>query len=310
MIKLKLPVSVKKPNFKNKKFWAVLLIIVIAAGGWASFNKYNSKGKVYAQVAGHKIYKEDVQALIGTNQGISEHDAAKVLADKYLAEALAKEQGIKVNGNDVQMQYGKLADKYKKSNEYLYQYQVNQVYFSKLKAHNRGVYKGKFLITNFSRYIKFEQSLPEDDGGSSKYGNPNAIAKDRKYAKDLIDRLYNDITSGKITFDQAIKIENDDPVLGKKAYSSLPHSGSFDTSKELNGTLWAASIRQRVNNLKAGETTKPFVVRVANSTDAKTTVESYFLVVRMDETSGSYSGMDFKDYLEQSQQRLGYKVNV
>ncbi|HET7673141.1 MAG TPA: hypothetical protein VFK11_01350, partial [Candidatus Saccharimonadales bacterium] len=166
------------------------------------------------------------------------------------------------------------------------------------------------LITNFSRYIKFEQSLPEDDGGSSKFGNPKAIAKDKKYAKDLINQLYNQINSGEITFEQAIQIENNDPVLGKNVYQSLPHSGSFDTTKDLNGTLWASSIRQKINDLKAGETTKPFVVRVANSTDARTTVESYFLVVRMDETSGSYSGMDFKDYLEQSQKRLGYKIYV
>ncbi|HEX5456538.1 MAG TPA: hypothetical protein VFW77_04190 [Candidatus Saccharimonadales bacterium] len=311
MPRLKLPSFVKRPNFENKKAWLLaVLAVVIVFGVWAIFiNKPH--GKIYAQAAGHKIYKKEVKDLIGDHTEITEHQAAQVLADKYLTEALAKERGITVTDKELADKYGKETLPQKTEFKYAYQNKLNQLYFSKLSAYNDGVYKGKFLIANFSQHIQVYPTLPEDRMHDPKLGNAAAIAADKKYAEDFITDLYNKITSGKITFDQAIKLEHNDPRVGLKAYPELEHSGSFDTTYTPRQIINNPSIREKINSIKAGETTKPFVVRVSNSlADPKSTVESYFLVVHMDQTSGSYTGTDFGQYLKQAKERLDYKIFV
>lgn len=315
MSKIKLP-ALKKPNFRSKKTLAIslLVIIVLVAGGWFILSKTGKIGngqKVYAEAAGHKIYKKEIDDLIGKHKEVTEHQAAQVLADKYLTEALAKERGITVSDKEISAQFGKEVVKQKGTNKYVYQGALNQMYFIKLVANNNGVYKGKFLIANFSRHIQAYPTLPEDKMHDPDLGNPKAIAKDKKYAKDFITSLYNQIKSGKITFDQAIQMEHNDPKIGLKAYPSQVHSGPFDTSQTSFGAIFAPSIREKVNSIKAGETTEPFAVKVDISlNDPNKKADSYFLVVRMDQTSGSYTGQDFSQYLDQAKQRLSYHIYV
>lgn len=318
MPKLKRPAFLNRLNTKGnkRKLLALGVIVFIALIGFAAYSivsdKLNkSNEKVYAQAAGHKVYKQDIEDLIGKNKDVTEHQAAQALADKYLTEALAKERGITVTDKELIAQSGKNVVNQKNTNKYAYQSSLNQLYLTKLVANNKGVYKGKMLVANFSHHIAAEPTLPEDKAKDPKLGNPAAIAKDKKYAQDFITNLYDQITSGKITFDQAIKMEQNDPQLGVKAYPSQAHSDTFDTSYMPRGVLSADSIRGKINGIKASETTKPFVVRVRTSLgDPSKTAESYFLVIRMDETSGSYTGMDFGQYLDQAKQRLQYQVNV
>lgn len=315
MLKLKRPISIKKPNLKSKKTvgLSLLLVFVLAAGGWALFgDKIKDGRKVYAQAAGHKVYEQELRDFIGDNKEVSDHDAATVLADKYLTEALAKEQGITVSDQEIKEKFGGEIEKQKSDFKYAYQNKVNQLYFDKLAAYNRGVYKGKLLVTHFSRNIAPEDVvLADDKQANPELGNTAAIARDKKYAEDLINRFYNDIKSGKLSFYEAIKIERSDPAVGLKAYPSLDHSAAFNTIQTSNqGLIWTESIRQKIRSMKAGELSEPFVVKVPNSIEGDKTVESYFLVVQMDEVSGSKNDMNFGKYLDGVKKRLRYEVYV
>ncbi len=297
----------------NRAIFAyILLAVIVLAVGWLIVKKELHVGeKVYAQAAGHKIYKQDIEDLVGNNKGISDHDAAKVLADKYLIKAMAKGKDIAVTEKDLVVQYGSATTGQKESNKYAYQNKENQLYFQKIQNYNYGIYKGKYLIGNFSRNVEFHPQLPEDKIINPNLGNPAAIAKDKKYAQDFLTQLYNQVKSGKITFDQAMQKERNNPRIGVKAYPSLPHSGPFDTSNGPNyPALKPASIRQKINDIEADEVTAPFVVRVGNSLEGNSTAESYFLVIDMDKSSHSYTSVYFTQYLEQAEQKFGYKVYV
>jgi hypothetical protein len=311
MLKLKRP-ALKKPDYKSRRFIVLLLVIIIAiAGGVVFYNSNPHRGeKVYAEVAGHKIYGSEIDDLLGKRKEISAHDAATVLADKYLTEKLGKEKGINITNKDLLAQYGKEIQKQKKNNRYNYQKMVNDLYFTKLQAYNNGVYKGDLIIANFSRHVEFLPVLPEDKAKDPLLGKASAIAKDKKYAKNLMNRLYDGVISGKISFKQAMDIEHKDPQVGIREYSSLPHSTPFDTSLYTNPILNVTSIKEKINSIKAGDTTRPFVVRVGNSLSGKSTAESYFLMIHMDKSSGSYSGMSFQKYIDKTKQTLGYKINV
>lgn len=296
------------PSGKRKISIALAIIVVLIGGAWLLHGKVHIGEKIYAQAAGHKIYKQDVKNLIGSSKGVSDHQAATVLADKYLTEALAKEQGITVSDKDLQTAYGPVIETLKKNNEYSYQLQVNQLYFDKLQTYNQGVYKGYLLVGHFSRNVV----LQPDASGQIPATDSAAVAADKKYAQDFLMNLYKQIKAGKITWDQAAAIEKADPTLGQSMYSSLSHSGAFDTSKAPVPLFAPVSAQQQLRQIKPGQTSKPFVVSVTNSVglNSDQTFESYFLVVRMDSSAGGKTDLNFQQQLQQTKQRLGYKVNV
>jgi hypothetical protein len=303
------------PKISKKNLLYALLVVIVLAGGWLVLRSVFHIGeKVYAQAAGHKIYKENIDSLIGSTKGISNHDAATVLANQYLYQAMAKEAGIVVIDKDVAAQYPDI--NYQKAhNKYAYQSNVNTVYFNKLAAYNSGLYQGKLLVANFSRHIAFQSPfLDIQEATDPLLGNPAAVAADKQYAHDFITKLYNQVKTHQITFDQAIQMEHNDPQVGLKAYQTLSHSGPFNTSNVYlgaTGLIMPKSIQSKINNMKAGQLSAPFVVRVSNSLrDKNVTTDSYYLVVQMDSTKSSHSGLTVNQYFAQAKKRLGYMIYV
>jgi hypothetical protein len=296
------------PSGKKKIAIVLAVLLVVIGGALLLHGKVHIGDKIYAQAAGHKIYKQDVKNLIGSNKGVTDHQAATVLADKYLTEALANEQGITVTDQDIQTAYGTTINLLKEDNKYSYQLQVNQLYFDRLQTYNQGVYKGYLLVGHFSRNIV----LQPDASGQIAATDTASVAADKKYAQDFITNLYKQIRTGKITWDQAAAMEKADPTLGQGMYSSLSHSGPFNTSEAPVPLFAPASAQQQLRQIKPGQTSKPFAVSVTNSVGANSdqTFESYFLVVRMDSSAGGKSDVGFQQQLQQAKQRLGYKVNV
>ena len=222
------------------------------AAGWAIYETKTSK-PLYAEAAGHKIYKQDVKDLIHNHKGISDRQAATVLADKYLTEALAKQEKIAtVTNKDVEAVIGSNAAQLKTTNPYSYQLNVNQLYFDRLQAYNRGIYKGKLLVAHFSRFIEARPDPNRNKAAFPQFGDPTAIAKDKKYAQDFITKLYDQLQAGKITWSQAIQAEHSDPILGENGYPALSHSGSFDTSQQQEPLFVATSALGQVPQDKAG----------------------------------------------------------
>lgn len=294
---------------RKELFWTLLFVVVVLIGGLIVISKFHIGSKVYAQAAGHKVYKKEIEAIKVNNKSISDNTAATTLANKYLGQAMAQEQGITVSAADITAAHcpGQ------KTNPFGYQTCVNQLYFTKLGDKNEGIYKGKALIANFSRYIPYPSPLLEKEKAlNPKIGDSAAIAADKAYAKAFITNLYNQIKSGKISFDQAIQMEHNDPQVGVKAYPSLAHSGTFNGRISQDSLISADSIRQKIANMKPGETTKPFAVVSGGSEPlaGDPTGETYFLVVKMDQVSGGHGKTSFDQELQQAKKKLGYKVNV
>ena len=101
----------------NKKLTFITVTILILLIGWAHFGQHVGE-KVYAEAAGHKVYKSDTKSLIGNNKGINDHDAAVVLADKYLTQAMAKQANITVTNQDIVAQNGSSINELKAHNQF------------------------------------------------------------------------------------------------------------------------------------------------------------------------------------------------
>jgi hypothetical protein len=299
----------------NKKRSSIAVIIIVLVVGWAHFGLHIGE-KVYAQAAGHKIYKHDINDLIDNTKGITDRQAATVLANKYLYEAMAKKAEITVTNKDIVAQYPDVNAK--STTKFARQSDINNVYYNQLSAYNTGLYKGELIATNFSRYIAFQSSFAtaaNQGVNNPLMGNQTAIDADKKYAQNLITSLYDQIKSGKVTFDQAIQIEHNDPRVGLKVYPTLAHSGPFNTSNVYLGAtalLAPQSIQPKIAGMKTGQLSKPFAVSVSNSTGKanKSTVDSYYLIVHMDYTKGSHTGLTFAQYLAKAKRQYGYRVYV
>jgi hypothetical protein len=291
----------------KRRISGALLIIILVGGGWLIVTKVHFGSKVYAQVDGHKIYKKDIQVVKADNKSISDNAAATVLANKYLSQAMAREQNITIGTTDITA--GNCPDQ--KKNPFGYQTCVNRLYFTKLGNENEGIYKGKAIVANFSRYIPFPSPLLEKQKAlNPKIGDPAAIAADKAYAKSFITNLYDQIKAGKISFDQAIQMEHADPIVGEQAYPSQPHSGPFDGKISQSNLISADSIRQKIANMKPGEITKPFAPSGPPSLAPDHTRETYFLVVDMEQITGGHGKVSFDQEIQQAKKKLGYKINV
>lgn len=305
-----LPPFLKHPRKELIVGAGVLGVLIIAVVVLSITGVLHTGPKVYAEVAGHKIYKSDIETM-QTRNDVSDKVAATVLADKYLAEAMAKEHGVTISKTEIKAQ----GCPNQQTSPYGYQNCVNQLYFTELASNNEGVYQGEAIIANFGRYIPYQSPLlAEYKKRSPKVGDPAAIAADRAYAQNFITGLYDQIKAGKISFDQAIQAEHNNPVLGAHttAYLSQPHSTAFDGPLSQISLLSAPTIRDKLTSMKAGELSEPFAVAVSNSaTDPKSTVESYFLLVKMDQVPGGKStDMTFQQELAKDKKQLGYKINV
>ena len=295
-----------------------LILVCVAALSFVAIDVLRVGQKVYAEAAGHKIYKKDVEAIKAGDKSISDHDAATVLADKYLTEAMAKQYHVTVSKSDINASLDQISnpalpqDSKTQPSHYARQAAINQVYFTRLAANNAGIYKGKLLVANFSRDVPYQSSiLSEKKALNPNLGNPAAIAADKKYALDFITSLYNQIKTKKITFDQAIQKEHSDPTVGEKAYPTQSHSGSFDGPLNQYGLLSAKSIRSKLKTMKLHQISAPFAVKTPDSDfNRSSTAATYYLVVRMDARSGGDIKMSFAKELAQAKKQLGYKVNV
>lgn len=305
--RFKLPKIHARHIRKKPLFITFLVLVVIAVAAIAVTSRVTHIGqKVYAQAAGHKVYESDIKQIIGSTKGVTNRQAATVLADKYLSEAMGKQDNVSVSNQDLETAYGKDALSLKKSQPFYYQQNVNSLYFKKLATFNQsGLYTGEYLIANFSANVPYStRLLAEQQAGNPTLGNPQAIAADKKYADDLLTKLYNQIVAHKITFAQAINQERNDPRVGVKAYPTQPHSGSFDTTNGSGSVIYADATRTKLPTIKQGTTTKPFVAGGSNILAGP-----YYLVIRMDKSKGG-PGLQYSQFLQQAKQKFGYKVYV
>ena len=284
------------------------IILLLVIGSWLIMGAKIGQ-KVYAEAAGHKIYKDEIDAVKTGSNNVSDHEAAIVLADKYLSEALGDERGVTVTDQDMIAEYGPDVVK-QKDVPFAWQNKRNELFFVKLNQANQGVYGGKLLIANFSRNVAIDSpTLQEKKAQNPDIGNPAAIAADKKYAKDFITKLYNQLKNKQITWDQAIAAEHADSVVGEAGYPTQTHSRSFDGPLSDYATLSSASVADKIKALKPGELMKPIAVRAMSNLDTGETAEVSWLVVQMDAVKTGTGG-DFQQYITTAKKQLGYKINV
>lgn len=278
---------------RQKIVWGAFALIFIVG----VFMLLSPKGTVYGRVNGHTVDQGAVKSFLGSAKGISDRQAAQILLDKYLTEAIGADLKVTVSSQEVTDAYEALPREDQVNKTVVQQSLRNKIFYSKLQPIAVGHFKGAFIIAHFD----------QNSAGLRSVGDPTKAASDKQYATDLIKSLSAKVKSG-TSFDDAIKTEQSDPNLGTVALPTATHSGAFDTSDpdiERNSVVKTEDVGMALSKLKAGQVSEPFIVRQTATPGGQRT-ELYWVIVKLDEAKDT-PYKSFGDFLDKAKVKYGYK---
>lgn len=300
----------------------IIAVVVLAfAGSKIVERDPNHLGKV----GDHIVTKDEVRAL---EEGVrqagfypeTQEQLLNLAMGYHLDTQVAKEYELEVseeealNNLKARTSHIKPAPHLAMENQYVKYRAYRDILSAKLPLLMQSQQSGRFIVANFDK--NFDKSL--NSVKSLTEEEHKAIMKqDKDYATDFINKLYKDIKSSKITFDQAMERERKDPKLGEKAISASFHSDSFNKQKD-NKTIQVSSITitgnpeiyEKIKDLKAGEMSEPFYFKSQSGpAEGSPRVDSAWMIVIVDEVHNT--GPQFDNVLEAQQyfkQKYGYEL--
>lgn len=233
---------------RNKKIIIIILgILVFVLIGIVLFF-YLPKQKIFrdkdviAIVGEKKIYQKDLNVatysmgFVGSIENpapVSDQMKKQILdelIEREIVELKAKEVGVSVVESDViakaklnNTQYDSFEETQK---ELIRKIARAQILKERVKDKILAWSEGKFIIARFDvHYYDLPSVLSEDQ-------RKVLIPQEKEYAKKLIDQIYENINSGKITFEQGMEIINSDPKIGTSAWDEWTMTLSKSFTKE------------------------------------------------------------------------------
>lgn len=150
--------------------------------------------------------------------------------------------------------------------------------------------KGRYIEIRFDKNFVLSDALSKEDRAKRETTQPEDIKKDKEYADRLKDTIYEELTSGKITFKEAMdKVRNDDFIdYTNWDYTVSDPGVEFDTlnSPEQENLLEKEDFAKVINTLGKGEISKPFLRKLDYGNwhkDEVKMVDSVWVILIVDE---------------------------
>jgi hypothetical protein len=291
--------------------------LALIAGGWyLATTKTNEKTvtseKVYGSMDGFVVKESDVLPITQQLTEQSKSDVTRVLLDNAFYKRVAKDLGVELtkeqNDQISMVDAKKYTDTQKKlfipttENEFLKQ---------DLRLSLIELVSGKYIIANFQTHIENDTSgrAPGDEKLTAAQVQA-LVDKEKADAKKIIDTLYADIKSNKITFDQAIQAEINDPKIGKKIAPSNPHSGDFSTAAS-HSDFFVGATKDKLFSLPLNEVSEPFEGLVTTDNQGKKTTPGFWLIVlplKQQKKNGTYQ--DFDSLEKNFKNKYHYEIKI
>lgn len=321
----------KKPKKRKKLYWLTfaVLIIALAVGGFLLYRsdiitKTFRNKDIIARVGSNNITKQEVQKvrddMLRAGFYIESEDKIRDLIMNYWLLILAsREYQLDISDKEV-LSYlqSSLSGSPQKIN-----FDINNSYIK---------YKGYFdllqnrltnIVSNYGSgaYViaHFDQNMVRNTTQLKSLSDEQykqLLDDDRKYATDFINKTFNELKTGKITFEQAMQIQIDDPKIGKKALNTAPQSSKFGSMSELGPGMKTSNFdsdpqfRQKIDNLKPGEFSEPFMMQVmlgANENSPK--ADGIWIIAKIDSINSKGPKFDtLNAAIQFFKQKYGYEV--
>ena len=217
-----------------------------------------------------------------------------------IAEEEQKSEEVRVGGFQIQPCHATLA-------------KVN-LFREKLSQNTTNFREGKFIVVNFGRFANPNPMTITEE--TSDVNRAQKLQEEKAYAQNLINSIYQDLKKGQLSFEGAIEEVNKDPKVGIESYYDTSfQSGSFTAEGYLGktGLLADDSIRKKVDSLKEGEISEPFIGQadiapcaISDSDCQPEYADARFLIAKV-EKIGKGEGKE-DEILSQTRQKYNAKI--
>jgi len=135
--------------------------------------------------------------------------------------------------------------------------------------------------------------------------------KEREYADNLVKSIYDDLKAKKLTFEQALEKVQKDPNVGlESVYGAAIQSGPFLAVDyiEKRGLLRFDDVRGKIDALKEGEFSEPFVQKVDTSLEEGNPrlADSRWIIAKVDKIGEGGEKAD--DIISKTRQKYGVRI--
>lgn len=321
----------KKTKRKILPFFVLFIILVLMGGILIGYKIYRDKmpseKKVVAKVGEEKIYQSELDdAIYSLNYNDESLERFGDRADEVkkallyqliegkILEIKAKNLGITVSDEEILAEARKSLRDFDKYDERRKEIVKDQAKFSLLQKRIADKVvnwrEGKFILVRGDLHFNFEPT------GLSKEQRAKLVLQDIKYAKELAGSIYNDIKSGKITFEQGMEIANNDPKVGRPAWKGweMTFSRSFTKADSIRRPFPTGTVNfwDEIFKIKIGEISKPIPIKVIVPEDnivskGKTEVEALYLIAKIEKGNLGESN-SYQEFIEKQKKELGVKI--
>ena len=179
----------------------------------------------------------------------------------------------------------------------------------KLSQNAVGYREGKFIVVNFDRFSPNPFLPPPEATEGADLAELQK--KERAYADNLIQSINDNLKTKKLTFEEALEKALKDPNVGLESnYGSSIQSGPFLAADyiEKRGLLRPDEVREKVDQLKEGEFSEPFVqkVDVSQEEDKPQLIDARWIIAKVDKIGEG--GGKVEDILINTRQKYGAKI--
>jgi len=266
-----------KKFFKNKpRAWFfiglfIITLITVTASIWLILTKEDNQAKegLLAKVGDREITETDLNrrifgfnSFVGSidNPGNIDTDAKqpifKELIEWRLLDIKAAEDNINVSESEITDYSRDNIENYLDMTGDIKSVVDENTYYEILQNKLTDEYvlkaSGNFIIARFDAKRVTDNSNNVD------------ISDDKEYAEKLINEVYQDIKSKKITFEEGMKVVDNDKRIGLSAFgnNSIIHSDYFTASNlTLNNSVFTyEEAREKVTTMETNSFSTPFIV--------------------------------------------------
>ena len=304
------PSSRKNFIFRNKRLvrilvlFLILLILAIVAASLFIFKK--PPADLAAKVGDQKIMRDQVSQFANECQ-LEQKEAVEFLVDDIVLSTWSSDEKITVSPEGQRYPQEGAENVQLRSCEITLE-KVNRLR-EKLTEYAVGFREGKFIVVNFDRFSPNPfLPPPEATDGTDLV---ELQKKEREYADNLVKSIYDDLKAKKLTFEQALEKVQKDPNVGlESVYGAAIQSGPFLAVDyiEKRGLLRFDDVRGKIDALKEGEFSEPFVQKVDISLEEGNPrlADSRWIIAKVDKIGEGGEKAD--DIISKTRQKYGVRI--
>lgn len=272
-----------------------------------------------------KIYSHDFVGSPASPSNVdiqTQKQYLQELIDNKVIEIEAGKYGIAVTDQEIDKEVRNRAAKYDQQTALQQAISKKSVKAAllreKLKDKILGWKEGSYIVVNYSKNFTSNMVGVSDEQRAKEDANrPQQMKEDTDYATTLINSIYADVKSGKITFEQGMEKAKNDPRFGIEAYkpSMILQSDVFTKTDFMNHnkifSIETHDIEDTIDKTAPGQISQPIALKVEvpvgkdySKTESKNGMWVIFKVDKGEVTQAD----SFDEWMAQKKKEL--KVNI